>query len=101
MTLGGPEFGKYFTLSLHPRDVKIFINCDKEGKLSFQTQHNPLPFSLKVFMMLKPKGPFHALSNPVNPQTWIFISLQSQILTKNCGVLGWGVIKQQWGAIKR
>lgn len=29
--------------------------------------------------MLKPKGQFHALSNP---QTWIFIALQSQIPQK-------------------
>lgn len=33
MALEGPEFGKHFTLSLHPRDAKIFINCYKEGKL--------------------------------------------------------------------
>lgn len=29
--------------------------------------------------MLKPQRPFHVLSNPVNPQTWIFIALQSKI----------------------
>lgn len=36
IALEGPEFGKHCTLSLHPRDVKIFVNWDNEGKLSFQ-----------------------------------------------------------------
>lgn len=79
MALEGPEFGNHFTLSLHPREVKIFINCDKEGKLLFQTQHIPLPFSLRVFVILEPKGQFHALSNL---QTWIFRALQSHIPQK-------------------